>query len=121
MGRGGVDGVDHKTDTRHGRYDVFEQLHPFAQQREIRIAEASDIPAGACETVDNALTDWIGGSHEHDRDAAGLLLQGEYRIARAGKYHIRAQSNQFFGIRHSALVVAAPSDIDLDVATVTPS
>src|SRR5262249_19211509 len=101
--------------------DVFKQLQPFAEQWEVRIAKAGDVTAGAGEILDDTLGDRIGDPHEHDRDAAGLRLQGQDRVGGPGEDDVRIQSYQLLGIDYAALGISRPANVDLDVLAIDPT
>ncbi len=58
-------------------------------------------------------TDWIGDNSEHDRDGARHLQQRCKGGAGMGQDYVRAERNQFRGMRaHGLGITAAPSVID---------
>src|SRR5262245_50303145 len=72
-GRGGI---EHDSDTRDTGCDLPEQLKPLSRYRGLENTESSDVCAGLCHVVDDAVTDRIGHSREHYRDGTGLAHQG---------------------------------------------
>src|SRR5262249_53261681 len=87
-------GIEHDSDARDTGCYLLEQLKPLSRYRRLKNTESSDVAAGLCHVVDEAVTEWIGHSHEHYRDGAGLAHQGSHGGGGNGQNSIGLEGNQ---------------------------
>src|SRR5215510_15529072 len=65
---GGQFRIEYECDALDARRNLFEQLQPFACQRELDVRESGRITARTRQAFDKAFSDRIGDHREDDRD-----------------------------------------------------
>jgi len=83
--------------------------------------KTGDVAARPRETIDKAGAHRIGDIHEHDRHAAGGLLQRRYSRAASGEDEIRGESDHFRRVLPRLDVACCPAGLDLHIVTASPT
>src|SRR5262249_26388682 len=100
---------------------LFEQLQPFAPDRRLRTAEASNVSFRAGDVLDQASGGWVTAASEDDWDALRLPLRCARRCGPSSDNHIRCQR---YKLRrrtlHPILISSANATLNLQVATFDP-
>jgi hypothetical protein len=77
---------------------------------------------GPQKAAQEALSDRIGDSHEHDRQGAAGMLQRGHALGAARQDGIRFERDQFRRVSAIAVdIILAPPCIDPQTATVAPA
>jgi hypothetical protein len=72
---------------------LFEEIKPFAADLGFIVAETGDVAARMRQARYDALLDWVGDIHKHDRHGAGNLPD-QRQISRGdGQNHFRHQAD----------------------------
>src|SRR5262249_15364487 len=100
---------------------LFEQLQPFAPDRRLRTAEASNVSFRAGDVLDQASGGWVTAASEDDWDALRLPLRCARRCGPSSDNHIRCQR---YKLRrrtlHPILISSANATLNLQVTTFDP-
>jgi hypothetical protein len=120
--RGRQGGIPKDRRPRHVWRDLLEQLHQLPARAVFGQHKTGGVAAGARQAVDEAGTDRIDDIHEHDRHAAGRLLQlGQGRGA-IDQDHVRRKRDQLRRVSAIALGVSCgPASVDPDIAPNDPT
>ena len=118
-GAAGVPKHGHACQTRR---HLLEQLQPFRAHTEFEQCESGGIAARPGQACDEAGAYRIGNLDEHQRHAAGRLLQWHHGRDGSGQDDVRCKPNQFRRISPKAIGIArGPTHVDPHVATVGPA
>jgi hypothetical protein len=119
---GGYGGVPQYRRARQARSNLLEQLQPFSAQAVLKLHEAGGIAAGTRKTIDEAGTDWVGDTHEHDGDCARCLQQRRHGRGAGSQNDVRGELHQFRCVSANAVGIAyGPAIIDPQIPVVAPA
>jgi hypothetical protein len=95
---------------------------PFSTQTVFEIHEAGNVAARPSQVVDEAGSDRIGNTVEHNRNRLSLPLQRRHAQGARSEDDMRRECNQFRCVCALAFdVVLAPACVDLNIAAVGPA